>query len=78
LIDRGCHIERDLLPNIHSEPCECPPGKCAAMFDGRDNGRCVNRLPGGAEILYCERHRCGTWHDSVTGECLHCKAAEVP
>jgi len=57
---------------IMSEPCDCPPGRCAALVEPDSN--CINRLSGDVRTMRCPKHDGYTWHQD--GVCLRCKAGE--
>lgn len=62
------------IPELHNEPCNCPPGKCAEFCEPDANGEdhCINRLSGEVRLLQCGTCTGMTWHQD--GRCLRCAA----
>lgn len=56
------------MPTLHSEPCDCPPGRCLHFCD--PDTSCINRIAG-AVTAKCDRCEGNTWH-SPDGTCLRC------
>lgn len=55
------------VPDIHSEPCQCPKGQCDHFVD--NDADCINRLPN-ASVMACKTCLSMTWHSS--GACQRC------
>jgi hypothetical protein len=57
---------------IQNEPCNCPPGECAAGVERDD--QCINRHSA-AITEWCASCGATTWHEY--GTCLRCGEKKV-